>query len=91
MDNKPEEEVESFLAAARICFALGDYAGAAGLYKAALRRIRDERGASDQQIADVFEELACVHAATGRFRKCASIYNRVRVIRWLHAAITSAR
>ena len=86
MNHKPVQEVESLLNTARICIAAGDYVGAAGLYKAALRRIRDERGSADTWIADVFEEFAAVHAACGRFKKCESIYNRVCVIRKLHQA-----
>lgn len=79
-----QEEVNDFLTKARDCVAVADYANAAEYYKAALRRIRDELGPADLLIADVFEELALVHAATGKHPKCESIRRRVGKIRFLH-------
>lgn len=81
MSDNLGEEVYRLLETARGLFSLGDYVGAASAYKAALRQIRDKLGAADLAIADVFEELSRVHAATGQFHKCDSIRNRMRVIR----------
>lgn len=81
MSDNLSEELYRLLETARGLFSGGDYRGAARVYKAVLRQIRDEHGAADIAIAYVFEELSRVHAATGRFRKCDSIRHRVRVIR----------
>ena len=86
MNKRLQDEVDRLLCAARECMQLSNYDLAAENIKAALRLIRDERGPADLWIADVFEELALVHAATGKHLKCASIRNRVRVIRQKHSA-----
>lgn len=82
-----QRQVADLVQTGNMSLAQASYEEAADRYKQALRLVRDELGVADLLIADLFELLSLVHAATGRYRKCSSIDARVQVIRAMHRRV----